>query len=95
MEKYTWNQRYKDMRALAQLAIIVIAEAERQLYATFIFNLEEANDFDEQKKSPEYLANYLATGFPLFLKTKLDNSTDEVFRMMIQFVILTCYYRGF
>jgi hypothetical protein len=31
----------------------------------------------------------------LFLQTKLDTSTDEVFRMMVQFVILTRRYRRF
>jgi hypothetical protein len=30
-----------------------------------------------------------------FLQTKLETSTDEVFRMMVQFVILTRRYRRF
>jgi hypothetical protein len=68
---------------------------ERQLYATFISDLEETTEFVEVKNSPASLADYLATSFPLFLQTKLDTSTDEVFRMMVQFVILTRLYRCF
>ena len=85
----------KTYEQLAQLAIIVLTEVERQLYATFITNLDETTEFDEDKNSPASLADYLASSFPLFLQTKLDTSTDEVFRMMVQFVILTRRYRRF
>jgi hypothetical protein len=49
----------------AQLAIIVLTEVERQLYATFVAHLDKATDFDEYGNSPAYLADYLATSFPL------------------------------
>jgi hypothetical protein len=41
------------------------------------------------------LANHLATSFPIYLQTKLNGSTDEVFRTMTQFVIITRRYRRF
>jgi hypothetical protein len=101
---YEWRISRKKIRGTdvaktyeqsAQLAIIVLTEVERQLYATFISNLEETTEFVEVKNRPGSLAGYLATSFPLFLQTKLDTSTDEVFRTMIQFVILTRRYHRF
>jgi hypothetical protein len=41
------------------------------------------------------LANHLATSFPIYLQTKLNGSTDEVFRMMTQSVIITRRYCRF
>ncbi len=61
----------------AQLAIIVITEVERQLYATFISNLEETTELVEVKNSPASLADYLATSFPLFLQTKLGTNRSR------------------
>jgi hypothetical protein len=84
---------------LAQLAIIGLTEVDRQLYATFISTfinrLDETTAFDGDENSPASLADYLAASFPLFLQTKLDNLADEVFPMMVWFVIITCRHRRF
>jgi hypothetical protein len=65
------------------------------MYAIFVNNLAKTTDFLEFDNRPVELANYLATSFPVYLQTKLNDSADEVFRMMTQFVIITRCYRCF
>jgi hypothetical protein len=50
------------------LVQIVLAEAKRQLNATFLANLGESVNFDEYKNWSEDLANYLLANFPMHLQ---------------------------
>jgi hypothetical protein len=88
----------KTYQQSASLALMVLNEVERGLYGRFISDLvvgDNLHIFVDNQNEPKLLAEYLGRQFILWLQKCVEDSTDEVLRMIALFTIITRKYRVF